>query len=339
MIHDFLFFTVLHQPLWIWLMFLGIVCAILFLDLGILEKKAQEISAKKSLLLFSTYAAIACLFGGWIHWYFGEEMASEFFMGYIVEMGLSIDNVFVISLVFSYLAIPRPLQHRVLFWGILGAAVLRGIMFVIGAEILDRYDPVLLIFAVFLIYSGLKMLLSDEPAINLSDSRMLRFFRHYLRVTNELHGEHFFVKQPSQSEPGKMKWYATPLFLALLLIEFGDALFAIDSVPAMLVVSHETFAVYSSDMFAVLGLRALYFLLSAAMHRFSYLQPACAILLVAIGIKVFVGEFFFKVDDRISLLVTFILLAGGVLLSLFKTAEKEEQKEKTAEMQSQRKAS
>ncbi len=334
MIHDFLFFTVLHQPLWIWLMFLGIVCAILFLDLGILEKKAQEISARKSLFLFSTYACIACLFGCWIYWYFGEQMASEYFMGYIVEMGLSIDNVFVISLVFSYLSIPRALQHRVLFWGILGAAVLRGIMFVIGAEILDRYDPVLLIFAVFLIYSGLKMLLSDEPAINLSDSRLLRFFRHYLRVTNELHGERFFIKRPSQSEPGKMKWYATPLFLALLLIEFGDALFAIDSVPAMLAVSHETFAVYSSDMFAVLGLRALYFLLSAAMHRFSYLQPACAILLVTIGIKVFVGEFFFKVDDRVSLLVTFVLLVGGIVLSLFKTAaqtgqEKEQPSQET----------
>lgn len=324
MFHDFLFFTVLHQPVWIWLMFFSIGFAILFLDLGFLEKKAEEISAKKSLLLFSTYTLIACLFGGWIYWYFGAQMASEYFMGYVVEMGLSIDNVFVISLVFSYLAIPRHLQHRVLFWGILGAAVLRGVMFVIGAEILDRYDPVLLIFAVFLMYSGLKMLFTDEPAINLENSKMLRFFRHYLRITNELHGERFFVKRPSQSEPGKMKWYATPLFLALLLIEFGDALFAIDSVPAMLAVSHETFAVYSSDMFAVLGLRALYFLLSAALHRFAYLQPACAVLLVAIGIKVVVSEFFFKVDDRISLVITFALLAGGILLSLLKTSDKEE---------------
>ncbi len=323
MMFDFLFISVLHQPLWIWLMFLGIVCAILFLDLGILEKKAQEISAKKSLFLFSIYAGVACLFGCWIYWYFGEELASEFFTGYIVEMGLSIDNVFVISLVFSYFAIPRSLQHRVLFWGILGVVVLRGVMFVIGAEILDRYDSVLLIFAVFLIYSGLKMLLSDDAVINLSDSRMVRFFRHYLRVTNELHGERFFVRLPSRSEPGKMKWYATPVFLALLLIEFGDALFAIDSVPAMFAVSHETFAVYSSDVFAVLGLRSLYFLLCAALHRFSCLQPACAILLVAIGLKVFVGEFFFKVDDRISLLITFVLLAGGILLSLFKTKKTE----------------
>lgn len=324
MIHDLLYSVVLHQPLWIWLMFGTVVCAVLFLDLGILEKKAEEISAKKSLLLFSLYTAIACLFGLWIYWYFGVSMASEFFMGYIVEIGLSIDNVFVISLVFAYLAIPRPLQHRVLFWGILGAAVLRGVMFVVGAEILDKYDPVLLIFAVFLIYSGLKMLFSDEPAVNLSDSRMVRFFRRYLRLTNELHEQHFFVKLPESPNSKVMRWYATPLFLALLLIEFGDALFAIDSVPAMLAVSHETFAVYSSDMFAVLGLRALYFLLSAAMHRFSYLQPACAVLLVTIGIKVFVNEFFFKVDDRISLLITFTLLLGGVLLSLLKTAEKEE---------------
>lgn len=143
-------------------------------------------------------------------------------------------------------------------------------------------------------------------------------------MTNELQGERFFVKRPCDGVSGKMKWYATPLFLALLLIEFGDALFAIDSVPAMLAVSHETFAVYSSDMFAVLGLRSLYFLLSAALHRFSYLQPACAVLLVAIGIKVVVSEFFFKVDDRISLIITFALLAGGILLSLFKTSEKKE---------------
>lgn len=319
--HDFLFFVVLHQPVWIWLVLAIVVCAILFLDLGILEKKNQEISAKKSVQLFSTYAGIACLYGLWIYWYFGASMASDFFTGYIVEMGLSIDNVFVISLVFAYLGIPRHFQHRVLFWGILGAAVLRGLMFAVGAEILDKYDRVLLIFAVFLIYSGLKMLLSDEPAINLSDSRMVRFFRHYLRVTNELHEEHFFIKQPESSGSGKMKWYATPLFLALLLIEFGDALFAIDSVPVMFAVSHETFAIYSSDMFAVLGLRALYFLLSAAIHRFKYLQPACAILLVVIGIKVFVGEFFFKVDDRISLAITFILLFGGVLLSLAETED------------------
>ena len=307
-------------------MFCLIFCAVLFVDLGILEKKTTTIGPKSSVCLFSAYAGVSCLFGLWIYWYFGASMASDFFMGYIVEMGLSVDNVFVISLVFSYLAIPQHLQHRVLFWGILGAAVLRGIMFVVGAEILDKYDHVLLLFAVFLIYSGLKMLLSDEPAINLSDSRMVRFFRRYLRVTNELHEERFFVKLPESNGSSKMKRYATPLFLALLLIEFGDALFAIDSVPAMFAVSHETFAIYSSDMFAVLGLRALYFLLSAAIHRFSYLQPACAILLVLIGVKVVIGEFWFKVDDRISLAITFILLFGGVLLSLAETADKEKAK-------------
>lgn len=329
--HDFLSFVFLHQPVWIWLVLAVVVCAVLFLDLGILEKKNQEISAKKSVQLFATYAGIACLFGVWIYWYFGASMASDFFTGYIVEMGLSIDNVFVISLVFAYLGIPRHSQHRVLFWGILGAAVLRGLMFAVGAEILDKYDRVLLIFAVFLIYSGLKMLLSDEPAINLSDSRMVRFFRRYLRVTNELHEERFFVKRAESADSEKKKWYATPLFLALLLIEFGDALFAIDSVPVMFAVSHETFAIYSSDMFAVLGLRALYFLLSAAIHRFTYLQPACAVLLVVIGIKVFVSEFFFKVDDRISLAITFILLIGGVLLSLAETEEGKDGGERPAE--------
>lgn len=323
MIKDVLFLTVLHQPLWIWLFFSAVFCSVLFIDLGVLEKKAEEIGTKKSVILFSAYAGVSCLFGLWIYWYFGASTASDYFTGYVVEMGLSIDNVFVISLVFSYLAIPAHFQHRVLFWGILGAAVLRGIMFVIGAEILDKYDHVLLLFAVFLIYSGVKMLVSDEPAVNLSDSRMVRFFRRYLRVTDEIYRERFFVKLPAEDGSGKLKRYATPLFLALLLIEFGDALFAIDSVPVMFAVSHETFAVYTSDMFAVLGLRALYFLLSAAIHRFSYLQPACAILLVMIGVKVFINEFFFKVDDRISLAITFVLLFGGVLLSLSETTGKE----------------
>lgn len=308
-------------------MFFTVVMAVLLLDLGLLEKKSEIISPKKSLILFTTYASIACFFGAWMYWYFGEEMAAEFFMGYVVELGLSVDNVFVISLVFAYLGIPPQYQHRVLFWGILGAVILRGVVIVVGAEILDMYDPVLLIFAVFLIYSGLKMLFSDEPAINLSNSKMVRFFRHYLRVTNEMHGEKFFVRQPSQSEPGKMKWYATPLFLALVLIEFGDALFAIDSVPAVLAVSHEAFAVYTSNIFAVLGLRALYFLLSAALHRFSYLQPACAILLVIIGLKVFVGEFFFKIDDIVSLVATFVLLLGGILLSLLKAPPTQDEPE------------
>ena len=151
MLPDFLFTLFLHQPLWIWLMFLAIVVAILFLDLGVLEKGSQEIGAKKSLALFLTYAGIACLFGGWLYWYFGEQMATDFIMGYVVEMGLSIDNVFVIGLVFTYLNIPRNQQHRVLFWGILGAVILRGVVIVIGAEIIDKYDPVLLIFGVFLI--------------------------------------------------------------------------------------------------------------------------------------------------------------------------------------------
>ena len=326
MLPDFLFTLFLHQPLWIWLMFLAIVIAILFLDLGVLEKGAREISAKKSLALFMTYAGIACLFSAWLYWYFGNQMATDFIMGYVVEMGLSVDNVFVIGLVFSYLNIPRNQQHRVLFWGILGAVILRGVVIVVGAEIIDKYDPVLLIFGVFLIYSGLKTLLSDEPGINLSDSRLLRVFRRYLRVTPELRGEHFFVRE--RNEKGKMKWYATPLFLALLLIEFGDAVFACDSVPAVLAVSHETFAVYASDIFAVLGLRALYFLLAAALHRFSYLQPACAVLLVVIGLKIFVNEFFCKVDDVWSLVVTFSLLGGGILFSLLKKAEKEEAIEK-----------
>lgn len=319
-LEHFMSAVVEHQPVWVWLVFYGVVMFILVLDLGVLERDAKVIGAKKSLFLFLTYASIASLFGGWIYLRFGNEMVAEFFTGYLVEMGLSIDNVFVISLVFSYLSIPDHLQHRVLFWGILGAVVLRGAMIVIGAEIIDRYDPVLLVFAVFLIYSGIKMLLSEGDVINLSESRMVRMLRRFMRVTKTLHGEKFFVRLPDPSRPSKKKWYVTPLFLALVLIEFGDALFAVDSVPAVFAVSHEAFAVYTSNIFAVLGLRSLYFLLAAAMHRFCYLQPACAILLVIIGLKVFVSEFFFNVSDVLSLVITFVLLIGGILASMAKTA-------------------
>ena len=253
---------------------------------------------------------------------FGSAMSAEFFTGYLVEMGLSVDNVFVISLVFSYLNIPRNYQHRVLFWGILGAVVLRGIMIVLGAEIIDRYDPVLLVFAVFLIYSGVKMLLSEGDIVNLSESRLVRVMRRFMRVTEGLYGERFFVRLPDPKNAKKKKLYATPLFLALVLIEFGDAVFAVDSVPAVFAVSHEAFAVYTSNIFAVLGLRSLYFLLAAAMHRFCYLQPACALLLVIIGLKVFVCEFFFDVSDVWSLAITFSLLIGGVLASILKTSER-----------------
>lgn len=323
-LNNFMTAVIEHQPVWVWLVFFGVVSFILVLDLGILERSAKEISAKKSVVLFSTYALVACLFGVWIHSRFGEEMSAEFFTGYLVEMGLSIDNVFVISLVFSYLNIPRNLQHRVLFWGILGAVVLRGFMIVLGAEIINKYDPVLLVFAVFLIYSGVKMLLSEGDVINLSESRSVRLLRRLMRVTKSLHGEKFFVRLPNPQKSGKKSLYVTPLFLALVLIEFGDAVFAADSVPAVFAVSHEAFAVYTSNIFAVLGLRSLYFLLAAAMHRFCYLQPACALLLVVIGLKVFISEFFFDVSDVLSLFITFSLLIGGILASVLKTAVKKE---------------
>lgn len=316
--HNFMYSVVEHQPVWVWLVFFAVVTGILILDLGILQRGAKEISARQSLVLFTTYASIAGLFGLWLHMRFGAEISAEFFTGYLVELGLSVDNVFVISLIFSYLIIPRNLQHRVLFWGILGAVILRGVMIVLGAEIIGKYDDILVLFGAFLIYSGVKMLISDEALINLSDSRLLTFLRRYMRVTEELYGERFFVRLRDPDNPRRKKLYATPLLLALVLIECGDALFAIDSVPAVFAVSHEAFAVYTSNIFAVLGMRALYFLLEAALNRFQYMQPACAVLLILIGLKVFVNEFFFAVDDVLSLLITFSLLAGGIIASLIK---------------------
>ena len=315
----------LHQPLWLWLLFFAFVIGILVLDLGVFVKKAQEISAARSLLLFTVYALFAGLFCAVLYRHGGAARAEAFATGYVIELGLSVDNVFVIGMIFAHLNIPAKFQHRVLFWGVLGALVLRGVVIVLGGEIVEKYNDVLLLFAAFLIYSGVKMIVSGDVAINMQNSRMMRFFRHYLRITGELRDEHFFVREQSTTEPDKIKLYVTPLFLALLLIEFCDAAFAVDSVPAILAVSHETFAVYACDIFAVLGLRALYFLLTAALSKFNGLQSACAVLLILIGIKIVVNEYWFKVDDLLSLVGTFAILGTGVLISLMKkTPETEE---------------
>lgn len=315
---DLLNASFLHQPLWLWTLFFAFIGGILVLDLGVFVKKAQEISAPRSLLLFSVYALFAALFCGVLYWHGGAETAEAFATGYVIELGLSVDNVFVIGMIFAHLSIPAKFQHRVLFWGVLGALVLRGVVIVLGGEIVEKYNDVLLLFAAFLIYSGVKMLVSGDVAVNMRNSKMMRFFRHYLRITNELRGERFFVREMSTTEPRRIKLYVTPLFLALLLIEFCDAAFAVDSVPAMLAVSHETFAVYACDIFAVLGLRALYFLLTAALSKFDNLQSACAVLLILIGVKIVVNEFWVKVDDLLSLIGTFAILGTGVLVSLLK---------------------
>ncbi len=309
---------VLGKALWLWLVFISIVIALLVFDLGVLNKNDHEIGVRESLVLSALYIAIAVAFGAWVWWYLGPTPGMQYFTGFALEKALAMDNVFVISLIFGYFAIPRLYQHRVLFWGILGVIVLRGIMIGLGAALVTEFDWILYIFGGFLILTGVKMLFIGDKEQSMDDNAMVRFLRRRMRVTNELHGNAFFVKQPDP-KTGKVVRWATPLFLALLMVEFADVVFAVDSVPAIFAITTDPFIVYTSNIFAILGLRALYFALAAMVHRFHYLKYALAIVLVFIGGKIFWNQIYGKLDPAISLSVTFGLLAAGVLYSLYKT--------------------
>ncbi|MGL5360309.1 MAG: TerC family protein [Shewanella sp.] len=319
------FFTTLFvgYPLWVWLMFFGFVLALLAFDLGILHKDQHEISVSESLKLSAFYIAMGLLFGAWLWWYKGSTAGMEYLTGYLIEKSLSMDNIFVIALIFSSLGIPRLYQHRVLFWGIMGVIVLRAIMIGLGAMLVAQYQGVLVLFGLFLIFTGVKMLFSDDEHGDIQDNKGYKWLRTKMRFTPTLHGEKFWVRgEDHQLSKG---WWATPLFLALILVETADLVFAVDSIPAIFAITQDPFIVYTSNIFAILGLRALYFALAAMVHRFEYLKYALSVVLVFIGVKValvyFNHEGFvdFKIPTAVSLGVTFGLLLAGVLYSLWKT--------------------
>ena len=322
---DFLTSTMfLGQPVWMWAVFLTAVMVLLVLDLGVLNRGNREIGVRRSLMLSAMYIALGLGFGGFVWWQMGQQPALEYLTGFVVEKSLAMDNVFVIAMIFGALAIPRQYQHRVLFWGILGVIVLRGIMIGVGATLVARYEWILLVFAVFLIATGIKMLLSSgDEDHDVGQSRILRWLKRNLRVTSRLHGERFFVRRadPRPGRRGKTLLFATPLFLALAMVEIADVISAVDSVPAIFAITTDPYIVYTSNIFAILGLRALYFALAAIIHRFAYLKQALAVLLVFIGGKVFVAEMLGieKVPPSVSLSVTFVILAAGVAYSLWRT--------------------
>ncbi|WP_142850419.1 TerC family protein [Telmatospirillum sp. J64-1] len=315
----FLSGTMLGTPVWAWLLFLSVVLTLLFLDLGLLHRRQREIGVRESLLLSAFYIAVACIFGLWVWWSIGATAGMEFFTGYLVEKSLSLDNVFVISLVFASFAIPRQYQHRVLFWGILGVILLRGIMIGLGTALVHEFHWVLWLFGGFLILTGIKMLFTDETPDDPSQSRLVRALRRVVPVTDSLHGNRFFIRQTT--EQGASKLYVTPLFLALIVVEISDLIFAVDSIPAVFAITTDPFIVYTSNIFAILGLRALYFALAAIVARFEYLRYALAAVLVFVGGKIFWAQVFGKVDPLLSLGVTAGLLALGIIVSLIKTRE------------------
>jgi len=321
---DFLlpFFTAdfLGTPAWIWFVFVGIVVALLAFDLGVLHKDDKEIGVRESLLLSAGYISVAMIFGAWVWWYLGAQSGMEYYTGFLIEKSLSMDNVFVIALIFTYFAIPRQYQHRVLFWGILGVIVLRAIMIGLGATLVSQFSWILYLFGAFLVFTGIKMWIIADHMPDIASNPLLKLLKKRMRVTEGLRGNAFWVHEPDPVT-GKVVRFATPLFLALLLIEFVDLVFAVDSVPAIFAITTDPFIVYTSNIFAILGLRALYFALAAMIHRFKYLKYALALVLVFIGSKIFLVGIIGKIPPVISLTVTFGLIAGGVLVSMYKTRE------------------
>lgn len=311
----------MDKPLWMWAVFLAVVLALMVLDLGILHRKQRTIGVKESLLMSAFYIFIGVCFGGWIWAELGITSAQEYFTGFIVEKTLAMDNIFVISLIFSYFSIPRHLQHRVLFWGILGVIMLRGLMIGLGAALVAEFEWVLYIFAAFLVFTGVKMLFVVDHMPDINQNPLLRWMRKHLRITSELHGNKFITYAADPKSAGKERLFITPLLVALILIEIADVIFAVDSIPAIFAITLDPYIVYTSNIFAILGLRALYFALDAIIHRFAYLKQALALVLIFIGSKVFLADLFGveKIPISISLTVTFMLLGCGIVYSLFRT--------------------
>ena len=312
----------LGQPLWMWLGFIGVVAALLAFDLGVLHRGSKEIGVRESLTLSAGYITLGVAFGGFIWLQLGQQAGIEYLTGFVVEKSLAMDNVFVIALIFGYFAIPRAYQHRVLFWGILGVIVLRAIMIGLGATLVAEFGWVLYLFAAFLILTGVKMLMAGDKEPDLSANPALKLLRRRLRVTDDLHGDRFVVRLPDP-KTGKLAKFATPMLLALIVIEVADLVFAVDSVPAIFAITTDPYLVYTSNIFAILGLRALYFALAAVLHRFAYLKQALAVLLVFIGSKVFVADLLGlgKFPAAWSLAITFLILFAGVAYSLWRTRD------------------
>ena len=314
-------------PLWLWFVFVAIVLVALFVDFVVLRKQgAHDVGVKEALNWSIVWVLLSFAFNGLLWWAVrdahGIELANakglEFLTGYLIEKSLAVDNIFVFLMIFTYFAVPPAFQKRVLMIGILGAIVLRTLMILAGAWLIQHFHWILYVFGAFLVLTGIKMWLAADHMPDIANNPVLKFLRKRMRVTPTLRGNAFFVREP-QAPGGAPVLWATPLFLALCLVEFADLIFAVDSVPAIFAITTDPFIVYTSNIFAILGLRALYFALAAMIHRFVYLKYALALVLVFIGSKIFLVNLVGKFPPLLSLSVTAALIAGGVLVSLWKT--------------------
>ncbi|MBN1108520.1 MAG: TerC family protein [Bacteroidales bacterium] len=295
--------------IYFWIGFHILIFVILALDLGVFSRKEHKVPLKEALIWVSAWVFLAILFNVFVYFEFGKTKALEFLTGYVIEYSLSVDNIFVFILIFSYFAVPEKYQHKILFWGILGALVMRGIFIFAGVALINRFHWIILIFGAFLVITGIRMLFQNEAHVDPEKNPVVRFARRFMPVTKELHGSSLFVR-----EGGKL--FATPLFLVLLVIESSDLIFAVDSIPAVLAISHDRFIVYTSNIFAILGLRSLYFAVNGIMGYFRYLKTGLAFVLAFVGIKMLASFFHFEIPILLSLGVIVIILVFSILLSV-----------------------
>jgi tellurite resistance protein TerC len=307
----------MDSQLLLWVIFNIFVLGILALDLLVLHRKAHAVSLREALVWSCVWVSLALIFGLGISYFRGGEKALEFLTGYVIEWSLSVDNLFVFLVIFSYFAVPPTYQHRVLFWGILGALVLRAGFIATGAALLANFHWMIYVFGGFLIFTGIKLLFVGEEKIEPEKNPAVRLVRRFINVTPEYHGQQFFIRKDGGS------LWATPLFLVLVVVETTDVIFAVDSIPAIFAITLDPFIVYTSNVFAILGLRALFFLLAGVMEMFRYLRVGLAFVLCFVGAKMLIAEFY-KVPIGISLGVV-----GGILLiSILASVLKQHQEDK-----------
>jgi tellurite resistance protein TerC len=294
------------DQLWLWVGFNAFVLAMLAVDLLVFHKEAHEVRVREAATWSLVWVALALLFGVGVHQFMGREAGLEYFAGYLIEKALSVDNIFVFVLIFGFFRVPARYQHRVLFWGILGALLMRGAMIAAGAYLIQQFHWIIYVFGAFLIFTGIRMARHSQDDIDLESSLAIRLVRRIVPVTSAYHGQRFFVREDAARSSRLM---ATPLFVVLVLVETTDLIFAVDSLPAIFAITQEPFIVYSSNVFAILGLRALYFLLVDVIHRFHYLKVGLSVVLVFVGLKMLAVDLY-KVPIGASL--GFILFVLGV---------------------------
>ncbi len=302
------------ENLWLWVVFNLFVLGMLALDLGVFHRTSHVISVKEASIWTGVWISLALTFnvGIYFFWealvpgsgYTNNEAALAFLTGYLIEKSLSIDNVFVIALIFSYFAVPAMYQHRVLFWGILGALVMRATMILVGAALIKEYHWIIYIFGAFLIFTGIKMAFNKEEELDPESNPVVKLARRFIPISKEFSGDRFFIKEAG-------RWVATPLFLVLLMVETTDLIFAVDSIPAIFAVTQDPFLVYTSNVFAILGLRSLYFVLAGVMNQFHYLKLGLAVILTFVGVKMLIVDFY-KIPTMVSLGVIATILAVSV---------------------------